>query len=221
MKKVGSWYFPDHERHLIDWMANPKGHLVLNGRESYQGKKQALALAHVPQDRRRVAIDIGGHIGLWSFNLMHGFDTVHAFEPVAAHRECFGLNVNGPHASKVTLHPCALGDREGSVSISTEDGSSGNSFVKGKGDVPMHTLDSFGFENVDFVKIDTEGYETFILKGGEEMINRWHPTIIVEQKRDMSATRFGLPALSAVKYLISLGYKVVADQSGDYVMVHP
>lgn len=177
----------------------------------------------VPADRRRTAVDVGGHCGTWSFNLAHWFAKVEAFEPVAAHRECFNMNVNGPHgiASKVTLHPFALGDREGTVSICTEDGSSGNSFVKGKGEIPMRTLDSFEFTDVDFLKLDVEGYEAFILQGGEMLINRWHPIIVVEQKRTMSVDRFGLKPLSAVKFLIDHGYKTAAEISGDYFMVHP
>lgn len=235
MKKIGNWFFPDHERHLIEWMATPKGYLVINGRESYQGKKQLRAMDFVPVDRRRTAIDIGGHVGLWSYNLAHWFKKVESFEPVEAHRECFLKNLfesenmpidkvakTGFSTEKITLHPFALGDREGTVSITTETGSSGNSFVnvKGKGEVSMRTLDSFEFEDVDFCKCDCEGYEEFIFRGAEETIRRCRPVVIVEQKRDMSATRFGLAPLSAVKFLSSLGYKVVAEISGDYILVH-
>lgn len=225
MKFVDGWFFPDHERHLIEWMASAKGRMILNGRSSYQGKKQLRAMDFVPVDRRRVAIDVGGHIGLWSYNLSHWFAAVEAFEPVAAHRECFEKNVLAPgetnESGLIHLHACALGDREGSVSIHTADTSSGDSWVKGKGDIPMKTLDSFAFENVDFIKIDCEGYEAFVLNGAVDTIDRWHPVVCVEQKRDMSATRFGLKPLSAVKFLIEHGYKTAAELSGDYLMVHP
>lgn len=216
MKQFDGWWWPDHERHLLDWMANPKGRMVLNGRSAYQGRKQVAALALVPADKRRTAIDVGGHCGTWSWNLAHWFKKVEAFEPVPEHRECFNVNVT---QDNVTLHPYALGDREGTVSISTEDGSSGNSFVKGHGRILMKTLDSFGFENVDFAKIDVEGYEEFVLRGGEQMIERWKPVVVVEQKRSMSQERFGLKPLSAVKFLIDLGYKVADEISGDYFLV--
>lgn len=218
MKHVMGWWFPDHERHLLEWMANPKGAMVVNGRNAYQAKKQLRAMDFVPKDRRRVAIDVGGHVGTWSFNLAHWFEKVEAFEPVAAHRECFEKNIT---RANVTLHPFALGDREGTVSISTEIGSSGNSFVKGEGKIPLKTLDSFNFENVDFCKCDCEGFEEFVLRGAEALIEAWKPVIVVEQKRDMSATRYGLKPLSAVKFLIDRGYKTAAEMSGDYIMVHP
>jgi hypothetical protein len=92
--------------------------------------------------------------------------------------------------------------------------------VKGKGEVEMHTLDSFSFENVDLIKIDTEGFEVFVLRGAEQTIKQWKPVIVVEQKRDHSSSHFGVPALSAVKLLREWGYKVALEQSGDYFMVH-
>jgi len=209
-----SWWFPDHEQHLPQWMASPKARMILNGRPAYQGKKQQAALAAVRQ--HRTAIDVGGHIGLWSYNLAHAFQHVHAFEPVEAHRACFARNVE---AVNVTLHACALGASEGRVSIHTAPTSTGDSWVKGGGDIPMVTLDSVGLADVDFIKIDCEGYEENVLRGAIETIKRDRPVIIVEQKRDMATARFGLEPLGAVKFLQSLGYQVAQEISGDYLMV--
>src|SRR5665213_3923982 len=214
MKQVDGWWFPDHERHLIDWMANPKGRKIINGRSSYQGKKQLAAMELVRKDRRRTAVDVGAHIGLWSWNLAHWFKTVEAFEPVAAHRDCWQANMS-TRQDEVSLHPFALGEREAMVAIHTADTSSGDSWVKGKGTIPMKKLDSFGFADVDFIKIDCEGYEEFVLRGGAETIKRDRPVIIVEQKRAM-ATKFGLKPLGAVEFLQGMGYKQVAEMSGDF-----
>jgi FkbM family methyltransferase len=218
MKQVDGWWFPDHERHLIDWMANPKGRKIINGRSAYQGKKQLAAMELVPADRRRTAIDVGAHIGLWSFNLAHWFKRVEAFEPVAAHRECWQANMS-TRQDEVSLHPYALGDREAMVAIHTADTSSGDSWVKGKGSIPMKTLDSFHFEDVDFIKIDCEGYEEFVLRGATSTIMLWRPVICVEQKRDMAAKKFGLETLGAVKFLQDLGYRQAIEISGDHIMV--
>ena len=116
-----------------------------------------------------------------SCNLSRAFREVVAFEPVQAHRECFVRNVE---ATNVTLHPCALGMLEGSVSIRTEPTSTGDSWVKGEGDIPMRTLDSFNLENVDFIKIDCEGYEENVLRGAMDTIRRCRPVVLVEQKRE-------------------------------------
>lgn len=212
MKFAHSWYWPDHEVHLIDWVAE-NGGLVLNGRKSYQGAKQLLALRHCRSFH--TAIDVGAHIGLWSFNLAQHFEMVHAFEPVAEHRECFAKNVR---AEEVVLHDCALGAAPGRVSMDVASGSSGDSKVTAGDEVEVRTLDSFGIRNVDFIKVDCEGYEENVLRGAEQTILQWKPTIIVEQKREM-ASRFGLQPLGAVEYLKGLGYKQVAEHGGDFVMV--
>lgn len=218
MKFVDGWYWPDGEQHMVEWLADPKNRLVLNDRPAYQGKKQQLALYHCAPERRRTMIDCGAHIGLWSYNFAHWFKKIEAFEPVEAHRECFIKNMSSVGA--VDLHPFALGDREDMVTIRVNPVSSGDSWVRGKGTVPMKTLDSFGFEEVDFIKVDAEGYEEFILRGAEFTLKHWKPVVCVEQKRDM-ATKFGLKPMGAVQYLIGMGYKVVGEISGDYILKVP
>lgn len=225
MKFVDSWWFPDHEQHLPQWMATPKARMIINGRPAYQGKKQLAAIAECGRlGRTRTAIDVGAHIGLWSFNLAQAFYRVASFEPVAAHRACFERNVFQAtdvrsRVENVELHDCALGMTDGSVSIHTAPTSTGDSWVKGAGDIPMHTLDSFGFQEVDLIKIDCEGYEENVIRGGLQTITTWRPVIMVEQKRDMASERFGLGKLGAVQLLLDQGYRVAAELSGDYLCV--
>lgn len=215
MKQVSGWWMPDHEAHLGPWMAHAKNKLILNGRQAYQGKKQLAALKHCK--KHRVAVDVGGHVGLWSYNLAHEFAAVFAFEPVAAHRECFEKNLAGV-GQHVHLHGIALGAEHGSVAMWSEPGSSGNTQVRGKGEIPMETLDSLDLINVDFMKLDCEGFEENVLRGGVATITRWKPVVIVEQKREMAA-RFGLPLLGAVDFLKTLGYKVAEEISGDFICI--
>lgn len=217
MKHVDSWWWPDHEEHMVEWMANPKNRIVLNGRSSYQGKKQQAVLRHCA-GRDGLYIDVGAHIGLWAWNMMRHFAFTHAFEPVAAHRECFEKNVPMGAPEIVALHACALGALEGTCSIETTTGSSGDSQVRSGTEIPMRRLDSFEFKDVDLIKVDCEGFEENVLIGGLETIRRWRPVICVEQKRDMAA-RFGLKPQGAVVFLERLNYRVAEILSGDYIMV--
>lgn len=216
-------YLPDGETHLTAWMTKA-GELV-DGRGTYQVKKLRTALEHVRQFR--TAIDVGGHCGLWSMHLAKRFQHVDAFEPVAAHRECFRLNVK---ADNVTLHACALGAKDGGhVVMKTEPTSSGDSYPDPSRPVtrelglpahavPMRSLDALHLANVDFIKIDCEGYEMFVLEGAVETIKTNWPTIIVEQKPG-HAQRFGFGEKDAVPFLMSMGYKLARELSGDFVMV--
>lgn len=212
------WYFPDGETHLPGWL--DKAGLPLNGRTAYQGAKQLACYEEILRwGCMRRALDVGAHVGLWSYNLAHWFDRVDAFEPVEAHRACFRKNVTSP---KVTLYPCALGERDGCVSIKAGVDSTGDSYVDIDAlepDVPMMSIDGAKYQDVDFIKIDTEGYEEFVLRGAKDTIARCRPVICVEQKRQMATERFGLPALGAVKLLQGLAYQVAREISGDYIMV--
>lgn len=220
MKQFGGWYLPDGEQHLPEWMRQVND--IADGRQRYQGKKQIAALKWCKN--KRAAVDVGGHVGLWSYYLAQQFGAVHAFEPVAAHRECFKMNVTAPN---VTLHACALGEEDGFVSMKTAPTSSGDTSVSGHsmlsavagagGDIPLKRLDDFDLQDVDFIKLDCEGYELFALRGGEEMLKRCHPCVIVEQKPG-HAQNFGLPEIGAVDYLRGLGAYLRTAISGDYIL---
>lgn len=218
MKKELNWWWPDHEAHLQGWFKATKNQIKMNGRLAYQGRKQQAVLDQcLKRGIRRRAIDVGGHVGLWSWNLAHEFDQVDAFEPVKDHQDCFDKNVLA-FMTNVDLHTVALGKEPGWVSMWTEEGSSGNTQVKGAGPIAMVTLDSFDFKDVDLIKIDCEGFEENVILGAMKTIEFCAPVIIVEQKRDM-ATRFDLRPLGAVERLYGLGYKVAEEISGDYIMV--
>lgn len=213
MKEFQGIWFPDHETHLQKWMTEA-GEIV-DGKGTYQIKKLRAATGICRS--HRTAVDIGGHVGLWSMQLAKMFNRVMAFEPVAEHAACFVKNVIEPQIGNVILNERALGEKPGSISIHTSVGSSGDSWVKGEGEIPMITLDSLGLDEVDFIKADCEGYEYFALLGGEQTIKRCMPTIIVEQKPGR-AQKFGLHETQAVTYLKSLGYYLVREMGGDYLM---
>jgi FkbM family methyltransferase len=161
---------------------------------------------------RTRAIDVGGHCGLWARNLVKNFNFVESFEPVADHRACFVKN-----APTAKLHPYALGDKERRVAIHTQQGSSGDSWVDGPGEIEMRTLDSFAFIDVGLIKLDCEGYELFVLKGAVQTLRQWRPVVIVEQKPGR-ATKFGVPDTFAVDFLQAGGMKLQKEISGDYIL---
>lgn len=213
MIECGGVWLPDGEQHMVEWMT--KKNLRINGKLTYQYEKLVAAIAYC--STKRVAVDIGAHVGLWSMHLAREFKFVHAFEPVAAHRECFERNVTGGLREHVGLYPFALGQAKQTISIESPPTSSGGSRVAGEGDIPMRLLDSFALRDVDFIKVDCEGYELPILRGGEEtlLINR--PCVIVEQKPGR-AQHFGFGETDAVAYLQGLGATLRNTISGDFIL---
>lgn len=214
MKFADSWWWPDSENHMNAWIADPKNRVIMSGRPAYQGKKQQALLRLCKHFR--TAIDVGAHIGTWTYNLAPLFKTVRCFEPIRAHRECFARNIE---AENVVMYPIALGSARGKVSMFTNDTSSGDSWVRfdGECDTQMETLDSFEFAEIDLMKLDAEGFEESILRGARATILKCQPVICVEQKREM-ARKFGLEPQGAVRFLESLGYQVAKEIGGDYLM---
>lgn len=226
---VGGVHLPHTELHLADMMQGPKQRLV-EGKLTYQYKKLEAALKHVTN--RKLAIDIGGHVGLWSMWLVKEFERVVAFEPVPEHRELFELNVD---MAKCELIPFALGDHEDVVDMEIPLETTGNAHVAigkrhpGTRHVPnldsqrvIHgvkvvRLDSFShLEEVGFIKIDVEGFEKQVVEGGKDLILRAKPIMVVEQKKNESA--YGHEEDAARKLLESWGMKPIAVMAGDWIL---
>lgn len=91
----------------------------------------------------------------------------------------------------VTIHCCAVGDKEGQISFFIADKQSGYSSLDGELarrqgnvreiNVPIHRLDTLLTpEGIDLVKIDVEGAELGVLRGAEVIVARARPTIMFE-----------------------------------------
>lgn len=223
MRLVEGVWLPSQDTHLEKIMRGRKSSFR-DGKLTYQVRK--LDKAMTLQTRFNVCIDIGAHVGLWSMWLVKLFEQVHAFEPVGLHEEIFHRNV--PEA---LFHPFALGDENVKTQMRVPKHQSCTSYIDSsvKGirdethvdmdlvDVEMRTLDSFAFENVDFIKIDTEGYELNVVKGALETIKRWRPNIVVEQA-DLDVY-YGQEPKAALKLLESLGMTCDSIMGPDHIMV--
>ena len=210
---VGGVWLPADETHLVEMMEVHQRREV-DGQLTYQYRKLEHALTFLPANRRRRAIDIGAHVGLWSMQLTKHFGFVFAFEPNPVAADLWRWNVQAPNT---LLREVALGKAEASVGLRLQHGHSGHTQVHGDGPIPLRTLDSFGFVDIDFIKIDVEGLEAAVCKGAEETILRSRPVIVVEQKGEDA--KMGLTRNGALSYLEGLGMFSVDCIGGDYFMV--
>ena len=218
MKEWRGLWFPPGEKHQTAWMA--KNLAVVDGKPAYQYHKYRAAKDACKN--RRVAIDVGANVGLWSRVMLLDFQVVHAFEPVPMYRECLKLNAPGAN-----VYPYGLGNKPAVVDMACRtEGSYGDTapasgrdgeFIVAKG-VEIVTLYSLGLELVDLIKIDCEGFESFVVEGAEQTIRACKPVIIVEQKKG-NGKAFSLPDDHAVSLLKSWGMRVEREMSGDYLMV--
>lgn len=213
MKRVDEWFVPDRDEHFRLWMKTH--HQRRAGRLCYQLHKYEPAIEHVRQ--RRVAVDVGAHVGFFSYWMAHDFMEVHAFEPCAENRACWTANM--PKRAGLTLHPEALGASAASVALWGHGANTGALRIHpNPGPLPMLTLDAFQFAVVDFLKIDCEGYEAFVIEGARETLRRCRPAVLVEQK---GGAVYGRPVDEAVTLLEALGAQRVWVSGGDHLLTFP
>lgn len=212
MKESFGFYFPDYDNHfprMLEKSYNKEGIL------RYQWRARDFAIDLCKQKRN--CIDIGANVGLWSCDLVKSFENVIAFEPVAEFRECFLKNVK---QTNFIIHPVALGRSESLIEMNIVQGNTGHSHINpesvGKGSIPLKTLDSFKFTNIDMIKIDVEGFEEDILYGAMETINFNKPVLVVEQqKHEYKNDMLEMPA---IKILEKWGYRVREQFNKDWVL---
>ena len=78
----------------------------------------------------------------------------------------------------------------------------------------QRTLDSFGFEEVDLIKIDIEGSELWALEGATKTIAANLPVVQVEL-RETHCKRFGYTCDNIINLLMGLGDYVMCDFNGN------
>ncbi len=133
-----------------------------------------------------VMLDIGANIGSYTLRCSKRSPEldIYAFEPSVSAYELLCLNVKENKTdSKVRCLDVAVSSRQGREKFYEAAESSFSGFsdnrradVKRVSEVNVTTLDAFaeerGIESVNGIKIDVEGFETEVLRGGRSLFNR-------------------------------------------------
>ncbi len=141
-----------------------------------QGPLRQIAYNYVKQWRG--CIDAGSNVGMWTRNLMRDFETVHCFEPNPVFNECWKKNI--PSDQNAVLHEVGLGEAESTANFALP---LDQKLQRTPGSIKIKTLDSYELDNIDFIKIDVDGYEDLLLKGAKETLANNDPVINIEMKR--------------------------------------
>jgi FkbM family methyltransferase len=134
-------------------------------------------------------VDVGANIGQTAQKLVTRFPgaSIYSFEPVPA--TFAQLKLNTASFPGIECFNFALGESAGEALITT-DRKGQNSLLsgvtsEGKTTVQIRTLDDFCSENridhIDLLKIDTEGFETSVLRGGRRMLSEGRIDFVVAE----------------------------------------
>jgi FkbM family methyltransferase len=156
------------------------------------------------------AIDVGANVGFYTLALSKLCRPVEAFEPLPWHARL----IEDSKLAGVNVHNVALANEEGHHPLYIPeirgqyfDGLA--SFSKPEGtfkvvEVPVKRLDDYHFSDVCFIKIDVEGHEMDVLRGGRQTIAECRPVMLIEiEQRHLSGTDIG----SVFKEIEEMGYE--------------
>ncbi|AXQ68644.1 methyltransferase [Caulobacter phage CcrPW] len=185
---------------------------VLDGLPNMDVKKVKAASAICK--RRRRALDVGANVGITATLLKRTFERVEAFEAVP---EIHGALVLNTHKDPdLVAHLIAIGREPGALRFEYKPSHGQLSHALLDGEAPkwddsfvtdpieVRTIDSYGYGDVDFIKIDTEGFEGPVVFGAKDTILHCRPVILMEQ-RGNEALMHGAEVNEASKFVESLG----------------
>lgn len=190
---------------------------------------------HLPQLVRKgdVAIDIGANLGYYTrplADIVGNEGAVYAVEPVPVIFSVLERNVRG--CKNVHLMNYALGKKECDVEMANDSVAEVGYFGTGRNFVSEGALsksavrftarmrrgsDLFGgLERIDFIKCDIEGYERVVMPELRTLIERHHPTVLIEtdgETRHEIIKMFSEMGYRA--YILEAGREVALDAESD------
>tara|TARA_B100000686_G_C16532115_1_gene832873 strand:+ start:127 stop:903 length:777 start_codon:yes stop_codon:yes gene_type:complete len=182
------------------------------------------------------AIDVGVYRGVHSFEMSKYSSNVHSFEPNPIIYN--DLVDTLPLIKKnIKLYNFALSDKNGEVKIripirdknankknyeeyfkmglaTIHENNNFDNFEEFT--VISKKIDDINFENkISFIKIDVEGHELEVIKGGLNLINKFKPSLMVEIEEKHSKK----PILETINFISNIGYKVFCLKDKELVNI--
>lgn len=167
-----------------------------------------------------VGANLGNHTLYWS--KYAGAKTIYSFEPYHINFDLLTENVKNNGLHNVVLVNKAVGAQKGHTTVNQVDeknygGTILSQEITEDGDIEITDIDSFcedmNVTEIDFIKIDTEGYEEKVLAGTLKTIEKCCPDFWVEVN---SSTATGV-----AKFLRDRGYCLVAIKGCNFLFLHP
>ncbi len=132
-----------------------------------------------------VVYDVGAHFGYYSLLASHlagAGGRVIALEPSPRNLKVLSKHITLNHLTNVMVLEMALSDHQGDARFDNRAGSGvGHLSPEGPLTVKLTTLDALGreFPAPNMLKIDVEGAEEAVLRGGRETLSRSKPIIFL------------------------------------------
>jgi FkbM family methyltransferase len=166
-----------------------------------------------------VFVDIGANVG-WhtalASRVVGAAGEVFAFEPNPDNARLIAHTIEHNGLTNVRLFPLALADSVGFAAFRSAIGSNGGFLGRGESGsidpsvtiVPTMRLDDIGLTRIDVIKIDVEGAEPIVFRGGLEALGQLQPVVVFEFSCEMTERVGGVAARDHLTMFESFGYEL-------------
>ena len=160
-----------HSPECLYWVEVPNGDLIAR-----------LAASR----RKKIFIDVGAHIGSISIPASFLFDEVFALEPCGETHQQLRKNIAMNERRNIQVHQAAAGAEEGNMVLTYAQGQSGGASLipeknrRNQEKVAVVTLDNLVHQKVDFLKVDSEGWDLEVLRGARRILHEDQPDLYLE-----------------------------------------
>lgn len=173
-----------------------------------------------------LALDIGANVGYYTLLMANAGWRVKAFEPLPSNLQLIRASLcrNPDFASRVSLYPVGLGPKEDHCKVVSDAKNVGDGWVACggrivpqeyvvRGEFDIRPLDDVlsGQEQIDFVKLDVEGFECNVFQGATQLLKESPPKTIQTEVWPDNHMNNGMSGCKANEYLQMLtqaGYTV-------------
>ncbi len=181
--------------------------------------------------KNRTYIDIGAHIGTTIMPYSKMFKRIIGYDACKENFDLLQKNLKINNIKNCEVYNNGIFNENCKGNIVLHYNNSGCYYFKKSnddyGDVQCKKIDDEAIErnieDVDFIKIDTEGCELYVLQGAEELIKKYKPFIQLESN-DLSEKIYGIKENDIINYLKNLGYlpfHLEKNKSSNIFFYHP
>ena len=189
-----------------------------------KGYEKELKIIDKFADKSKDALDIGVYRGVYSYKLSKNFKNIHSFEPNPLLFPYLNKNLK-KIIKNIKLYNFALSDTNGEAQLKLPLRSKSifkdnieelfqlgaatmhpNNNISKYKKIPIQTrkLDDISISNkVGFIKIDVEGHEKNVIKGGKTLINKNRPVMLIE----IEERHTNKPVKETINFISEMNYE--------------
>ena len=211
MKVIKGYFFPSNDTEYVKYFKEF---------DHYQKEQRDFSYQFV--EKFDLAIDIGANLGLWARDFTEKFKHTICFEP---NPKCIPYLKKNITQDKSTIYQIGLGNRNENKELFSPHDLGTSSYVNftkigltdsgekiwgqfdkstEKINTEIKVLDDFEFSNIDYIKIDVQGFEENVLKGAEKTLNSNNPVLCIEFDHQSNS-------YSIESFLFKLNFKNVGN----------